>query len=605
MRLKIGNFCSDGVLFENYRHQKFKRLSRFLTFKLQQRKKTFLTSDQKRLSFLVHYRQGRSWLNKIGSGSSEIQTYIESPVIKNFIRWYNKKIIPSHPDSLLKLIQFINCLQFSSDTIRRLCYCFFRSLSKHFFVGTQSIQFWINKFQVMPDDSLYKTLMLCQPKSYFEPFCCLGTRLSRSLNSYNDGIPFISQWVTKITKSNIHVYLFAPLMNVVYQKSFNFAPFFIEKSLNITKITTLYVEHKEFWLCVESKDIRQFILFTFHENRIMNYDYVHCTFDSNKESSLRNTMIFRHQINRRCNVSQQNTYIRPCLLTFSKQKFSWFNISEKNFSLIISKSIFRGFYSYHQDSLIVVLPLINKKVNHGSSEQVLNLQPIRVYILHPISLKQLVAPKLIILPDYDKNNSDSIFNIEWDRKLDNISISYIGFQGIHFYSSNKPPQPYQLKSCEISGYPISYAYDSIRSILYYQCEQDIIFALKIESCRYFGSLINLNQLDQFHPSVGPKQNKDSEDNRINRYFKIDSHNDVLYLLIQNSEFEFNQQHFEDSYKSLKNISTLFHWQPIEPKALLHPLNPLNPLNPINNLSHPFPSLVSTHSTHSTHSTESN
>jgi hypothetical protein len=198
-----------------------------------------------------------------------------------------------------------------------------------------------------------------------------------------------------------------------------------------------------------------------------------------------------------------------------------------------------GYYSFGKDFLIVVVPFV-KKCDDNSHKFL-------IFALHPISLNNLRPPKLIYLSDFDITSSTSIFDIQWDKFTDVLTISYIGYHGVYFQSTNLNYKRFFPLPC----YPISYAYDSTKSILYYPYHdqnQSGLKALKHENNVYYHGIYQSDKIN----SLG----------LCNQVLKIDSMNDTLYIV---PAFHPNQNidsPIENIFKSFRKISSRFTWTPI-------------------------------------------
>lgn len=533
---------SDIVLYQNYQYQKFKSNSA-LFFKLIKNKKYLRTTDRKRIAFFVHNRLGHSMLNDLIDDS--LRMGIDSICAKNFLKWYYRKIVPNQPEPLFEMIKVIHTLQFSHSILQNVVLVFYRILSKQFNLGSTSLNVWISRFESLKTTDLLKVFMISQPKHYFEPFCSYSEKIHLCLHRAG-GLPFISQWGVNMTGDRLRIYLSCPLENIIHARNMNVNPVLSKSVVGVIH----FMDHKELWISLHSNNIHQHLFVTFENNRIKYYQTIrayHLHSENLKEKSLRGIAIIRNQINRHSNISHHFTYVRPSLLTFSRteKKFHWVLINQTNFSEIMPKSIFMGCYSFGKDFLIVVLPIVQKCSDNRDNRD--NRTKFLIFALHPISLKNMRPPKLVQLSDFDRTSSTSIFDIQWDKVTDVVKISYIGYHGVYFQSTNTNFKKFFPLPC----YPINYAYDSSRSIFYYPYHdqnQSGIKAIKCDNDECYHGIYATNNADTIGLS--------------NQVLKIDFMNDTLYVVEAFNPNQNFDSSIENIYKCFRKISSRFVWTPI-------------------------------------------
>lgn len=546
MRFKSLSVSSDVVLYQNYQYQKFKS-HRALFFKLRKNKKVFITLDEKRISFFVHDRWGYSLLNKFAAVNITID--VDSVCAKNFLKWYYRKLVPNQPGPLFDIIKVIHTLQFSYDIVKSVVLAFYRTLCKHFYIGSSSVKNWVNRVENLKTESLMKVFIRCQPRSYFEPFCSFSEKIHLYLNTFCNGVPFLSQWKVIMLQDKLRIYLSSPIENVVYAKYLNFNPIFMKLGKALTGAIQ-FCDHKELWLSLYSNTVHQYLFITFEDKRLRYYDTIRVHSETTREKTLHtNVIIVRTEINRHCNISHHHTYVRPCLLTFSRSQktFEWVQLNHARFSDIIHKSVFKGCYSFYQDFLIVVIPLIRKFTD--------TCHKFLLFALHPISLKNLRPPKLVQLSDFDPTSQTAIFDVKWDKATDVASISYIGYHGVYFQTTDSKDKRFFPLPC----YPINYAYDATKHTFYYPFHSEQksgIKAIKIENEIYLQGSYETNEPNFPHENL-----------------KIDSMNDVLYVIPPFEPNQNNDQQLVNTYKTFTKISTHFTWSPI----IFHSFSAFNPI----------------------------
>lgn len=547
MRLNSPNCLSDNVLYQNYQYQQFKR-NKALFYKLSSYKKVLRTSDSKKITFFVHDRFGHSMLNDVLG--ENIHVNISSTCAKIFLKWYYRKIVPNQPQSIFALVKIIHSFKFPFAIVKSVVDAFYRVLSRHFSVGSISVTSWANEFESLRTDGLLKLLIQSLPRYYFEPICYFSTKLHFCLNTFINGVPFVSQWKVALMSDKMKIFLSTPINNVVFVKQLEFNPIFRQMTKSLNGMIQ-FLDHKEIWLLLQSKNIRHYLFINFDGQRLKCFDAIKINTESSKEETYRsNILIIRNQVNRHCNISHQHTYVRPCLLTFSRteKKFNWVQLSQSSYGDLVAKSTFKGCYSFYQDILIVMIPQQNDTCHR-----------FLLFALHPISLHNLRPPKLIHLTDYDSSYQSSVFDIQWNYRTDVAKISYIGYHGVYFQTTDLQ----EKRFFPLPSHPISYAYDSVRSILYYpfQTENSThIRAIKYDNGDYFFG------------------NHDTQSTYFHDILRIDSMNDTLYLV---PEFEpplDPNQTIEHTYKCHRKISTLFCWS----KIIFHTFIPNFPPSLINN-----------------------